>query len=267
MLELQYRMCRDIMSISNQLVYNDRLRCGTEGVASACLQLPRGVGALTGWLRAACDPERRVVVVDTDAAALGEHVARRDTLNNPGEAEGTCAVQESEYVCVRARVCVASRLTGIVTVVLSLVRALVVTGALAPHCIGLITPFRSQMQLLEELLARDGFASVEANTIDRCQGMIWPLLRLRTCVVLTGWPAGRDWECVILSLVRSNDANLVGEILLDWRRLNVALTRAKHKLIIVADPLTLNAVPPLAALFAMCKTNGWIVPLPPQWRE
>lgn len=89
MLELQYRMCRDIMSICNRLVYNDRLRCGSESVASARLELPRGMGALSGWLRAACEPERRVVLVDTDAAALGEYVAKRDTLNNPGEAEGT----------------------------------------------------------------------------------------------------------------------------------------------------------------------------------
>jgi DNA replication ATP-dependent helicase Dna2 len=74
--------------------------------------------------------------------------------------------------------------------------------------------------------------------------------------------SGRDWDCVILSLVRSNDANLVSDLLLDWRRLNVALTRAKQKLVIVADCSTLNAVPALAELFVVCLKNNWVVSLP-----
>ena len=39
-LEHQYRMNQDIMELSNTLIYEDRLKCGTEGVARALLQLP-----------------------------------------------------------------------------------------------------------------------------------------------------------------------------------------------------------------------------------
>lgn len=39
-LEHQYRMNQDIMELSNMLIYEHRLKCGTEGVARALLQLP-----------------------------------------------------------------------------------------------------------------------------------------------------------------------------------------------------------------------------------
>ena len=39
-LEHQYRMNRDIMELSNTLIYEHRLKCGTEGVAHARLELP-----------------------------------------------------------------------------------------------------------------------------------------------------------------------------------------------------------------------------------
>jgi DNA replication ATP-dependent helicase Dna2 len=36
----QYRMNSDIMSLSNRLIYHDRLKCGSEGIAERGLQLP-----------------------------------------------------------------------------------------------------------------------------------------------------------------------------------------------------------------------------------
>lgn len=40
MLEHQYRMCRDVMALSNALVYDHRLRCGTPVIAERCLVIP-----------------------------------------------------------------------------------------------------------------------------------------------------------------------------------------------------------------------------------
>ena len=51
---------------------------------------------------------------------------------------------------------------------------------------------------------------------------------------------GRDKEVILLSCVRSNEANNVGELLKDWRRVNVAMTRAKSKLVIVGSLGTLR---------------------------
>lgn len=39
-LEHQYRMNQDIMELSNTLIYEQRLKCGTQGVAGAVLELP-----------------------------------------------------------------------------------------------------------------------------------------------------------------------------------------------------------------------------------
>ena len=51
---------------------------------------------------------------------------------------------------------------------------------------------------------------------------------------------GRDKEVIILSLVRSNEAKGIGELLKDWRRINVAFTRAKTKLLVIGSRETLK---------------------------
>ena len=51
---------------------------------------------------------------------------------------------------------------------------------------------------------------------------------------------GREKEVILLTMVRSNDRGEIG-FLADTRRTNVALTRAKRKLIMVADSATLGA--------------------------
>jgi DNA replication ATP-dependent helicase Dna2 len=52
---------------------------------------------------------------------------------------------------------------------------------------------------------------------------------------------GRDKPAIILSLVRSNPGGKTGRLLQDIRRLNVATTRAKQKLLIVGSFSTLNS--------------------------
>jgi superfamily I DNA and/or RNA helicase len=47
---------------------------------------------------------------------------------------------------------------------------------------------------------------------------------------------------VILSLVRSNDDGIIG-FLKDYRRMNVAITRAKEKLFVIGDSATIGADP------------------------
>ncbi|PQE17576.1 hypothetical protein CJF30_00009553 [Rutstroemia sp. NJR-2017a BBW] len=51
---------------------------------------------------------------------------------------------------------------------------------------------------------------------------------------------GRDKEVVVLGLVRSNEGGNIGELLRDWRRINVAFTRAKTKLLVVGSRGTLK---------------------------
>jgi len=97
--------------------------------------------------------------------------------------------------------------------------------------IGVITPYDAQRDLLQDLLPD----SVEVNTIDGYQG--------------------RERDVIIISFVRSNDSKQLG-FLTDLRRLNVALTRARRKLIIVGNSETLSAHPTYARLIEYIKERG-----------
>ena len=78
-----------------------------------------------------------------------------------------------------------------------------------------ISPYSAQVRLLRELLPDN---TLEIDTVDGFQG--------------------REKEAVVISLVRSNRNGELG-FLTDTRRMNVALTRARRKLIVVGDSSTL----------------------------
>ncbi|MCB0126540.1 MAG: hypothetical protein KDE58_29990, partial [Caldilineaceae bacterium] len=85
----------------------------------------------------------------------------------------------------------------------------------------------AQVRLLRDMLATYLDQGLEIGSIDGMQG--------------------REQEAVILSLVRSNSEGEIG-FLGDIRRMNVALTRARRKLIIIADSATIGGEPFYAAL-------------------
>jgi DNA replication ATP-dependent helicase Dna2 len=73
---------------------------------------------------------------------------------------------------------------------------------------------------------------------------------------------GRDKECIILSMVRSNEAGIVGDLLKDWRRVNVALTRARSKLVVFGSKRTLKNNDLLTKFMALVDGKRWSVDLP-----
>ncbi|MGB9667586.1 MAG: IGHMBP2 family helicase [Thermosulfidibacteraceae bacterium] len=99
---------------------------------------------------------------------------------------------------------------------------------------GVITPYKDQEDLVRSLLP-DG---IEVKTVDGFQG--------------------REKEVIVLSLVRSNPEEEIG-FLRDERRMNVALTRAKRKLIIVGDSETLRSYPLYRDLLNYVKERGRVV--------
>ena len=50
--------------------------------------------------------------------------------------------------------------------------------------------------------------------------------------------------------------------MLDWRRLNVAFTRAKCKLVVIGSRATLLQSPICARFLGICQTSGWEIALP-----
>jgi DNA replication ATP-dependent helicase Dna2 len=67
---------------------------------------------------------------------------------------------------------------------------------------------------------------------------------------------------MIISLVRSYDEQNVGELLRDWRRINVAFTRAKTKLLVLGSRTTLISNELLKKFVELMERNNWVYDLP-----
>jgi superfamily I DNA and/or RNA helicase len=66
---------------------------------------------------------------------------------------------------------------------------------------------------------------------------------------------GREKEVIVISLVRSNETGEIG-FLSDLRRTNVAMTRARRKLLMIGDSATLSSDPFYARLVAHFESQG-----------
>jgi ATP-dependent RNA/DNA helicase IGHMBP2 len=98
--------------------------------------------------------------------------------------------------------------------------------------VAVITPYAAQVRLLRKQLSIPG---LEIDSVDGFQG--------------------REKEAVVISLVRSNMEGDVG-FLADVRRMNVALTRARRKLLVIGDSATLGAHPFYQRLISYFEAAG-----------
>jgi DNA replication ATP-dependent helicase Dna2 len=94
-------------------------------------------------------------------------------------------------------------------IVVDVVRSFTRDLGTRPESIGVVSPFRAQVVLLRQMLVGTG---VTVDTVERFQG--------------------GERDIMILSFVRSRGTGFV----FDDRRLNVAITRARRKLVLVAHP-------------------------------
>ena len=106
---------------------------------------------------------------------------------------------------------------------------------LPPDAIAVISPYDGQVQRLRQALAAELERGLEVDTVDGFQG--------------------REKEAVVVSLVRSNEGGEVG-FLADVRRMNVALTRARSKLVVVGDGATVARHPFYAAFLRHAEAAG-----------
>ncbi|KAF8326832.1 AAA domain-containing protein [Cantharellus anzutake] len=222
----QYRMNEDIMLLCNNLIYNNRLQCGSSSVANRKLgipdptfidnlhRVPNSCTLGTCWLSEVLDERspcrRKVIFIDTDDLPAEESRVS-DLVQNEVEA----------------------------SLVYQIANALFASGVTETQ-VGIISLYRQQNKLLSLMLSQ--YPDVEVMTVDRSQG--------------------RDKDCVIISMVRSNDQGNTGDLLRDWRRINVALTRARSKLVVIGSRNTLKVEPLLAKFLALIDKRGWILRLP-----
>lgn len=204
LLNVQYRMHPQISAFPSKHFYFNRLRDGIS-------------------------PEDRVIpdfhsfaksyTVLTQSRAIFVHVSdgkEEKDLQTP-DINNTTSAGHSYYNRTEARI--------VMQVVRELVGAdeggsITSSRAFSLSDIGLISPYAGQVRILKELVARQwGASSIEVSTVDGFQG--------------------REKRVILLSSVRSNDKGSVG-FLRDWRRLNVAITRAKALLVVVGNERTLS---------------------------
>jgi DNA replication ATP-dependent helicase Dna2 len=215
-LTMQYRMNEAICKISSESIYGGQLRCGNDKVRSQLLNLPAFPSSLPtptaersiAWLHSVVDPEQPIVFVDTDniieKSYTGQPNAHReDFMALEGKAGGSI-VNRTEA-----------------KLVWYILEAMQLCGHDLSE-IGVISPFNAQIRVMEDNAAVVPWKKkgLEMSTIDKYQG--------------------RDKSTIILSLVRSNKNNKAGRLLQDARRLNVAFTRAKCKLIVIGSYRTLS---------------------------
>ncbi len=180
MLNVQYRMHRDIMKFSSDQFYDGELVAHDSVVEHRLDDLEEVAG----------DPFTKKIItfIDTAGAGWDEELEPNGlSKRNPKEAE----------------------------LVLKKVGLLIESG-LAPKDIAVIAPYAAQVRLLRDRFEGSG---LEIDTVDGFQG--------------------REKEAVIITLVRSNVENEIG-FLSDRRRMNVALTRARRKLLVIGDSATLG---------------------------
>ncbi|MBO7068906.1 MAG: AAA family ATPase [Bacteroidaceae bacterium] len=89
--------------------------------------------------------------------------------------------------------------------------------------VGIISPYQGQIRLLRKMLKHDSYwkpfrSLISVNTVDGFQG--------------------QERDIIVISMVRSNERGNVG-FLRDLRRMNVAITRARMKLLLIGDSQTL----------------------------
>lgn len=111
---------------------------------------------------------------------------------------------------------------------------------------GIISPYKSQVQLLRKLIRQSNYlkpiiGQISVNTVDGFQG--------------------QERDVILISMVRGNDDGRIG-FLNDLRRMNVAITRARMKLIVLGDTSTLTHHPFYHRLIDHISEHGRMVVVP-----
>ncbi|KAM9052564.1 solute carrier family 25 member 16 isoform 1-T1 [Megaptera novaeangliae] len=222
-LTVQYRMNSKIMSLSNKLTYEGKLECGSDKVANAVINLPNFKDVKLE-LEFYADYSENPWLVEVFEPKNPVCFLNTDKVPAPEQVEkgGVSNITEAKLVVF---------LTSIF-----------IKAGCNPSDIGIIAPYRQQLKVINDLLAHSSLGMVEVNTVDKYQG--------------------RDKSIILVSFVRSSKDGTLGELLKDWRRLNVAITRAKHKLILLGCVPSLNRYPPLGKLLYHLNSEKLIIDLP-----
>ena len=196
LLEVQYRMNDEIMQFSSDYFYHGKMKSAPE-VAHRLIH----------------EGDAPILWFDTSTIQLGED--ERDDFReqfvgetfgriNKGEANLTLSLLQIYFQRIGKQRILDDRID-----------------------VGIISPYRAQVQYLRRLIKKRAFFKpirhlISVNTVDGFQG--------------------QERDVILISLVRANDTGQIG-FLRDLRRMNVAITRARMKLFILGDAPTMTRHP------------------------
>ena len=196
LLEVQYRMNDEIMQFSSDFFYQGQMKSAPE-VAHRLIH----------------EGDAPILWFDTSTIELGEDeqndfkekfVGETFGRINKGEANLTLSLLQIYFQRVGKQRILNDRID-----------------------VGIISPYRAQVQYLRRLIKKRAFFKpfrhlISVNTVDGFQG--------------------QERDVILISLVRANDMGQIG-FLRDLRRMNVAITRARMKLFILGDAPTMTRHP------------------------
>ncbi len=232
LLRMQYRMHEDIMRFSSDWFYHNQMIAAPEVRNRSILDLDLPMT----WINS---EELRV---KSEEFAAARDAGQRDAVPRPLNACGQRdAVPRPLNACEQRDAAANSSLFTLHSSLSNPAEARLTLLALQAYFeligreriqeerldVGIISPYRAQVQLLRQLLRRSDFfkpfrRSITVNTVDGFQG--------------------QERDIIVISLVRSNDEGQIG-FLRELRRMNVAITRARMKVIILGDRSTLTRHP------------------------
>ncbi len=206
LLKIQYRMNRSIMGFSNQYFYDGALEAHESVANRRLFSLENSGNAITFF-----EP---VIFVDTAGCGFEEKMQRVvDKKSNSKFSR----FNPEEAMLVREQ----------------LMRLLSCFSPENYPTIAIISPYREQVNYLERMILDDvDLAALLTGTPNK------PSDKKLTINTIDGFQ-GQERDVVLISLVRSNPKNEIG-FLSDYRRMNVAMTRARMLLIVTGDSSTIG---------------------------
>lgn len=222
LLDIQYRMHRDIMEFPSKWFYHGRLHAAPEVADRQVHIMDTPLTWIdTGSRNATTEnDEQETVSSALDMNGNGERKNRTGSISNSDEAKLVVHTLR-DYV----------DMIGLERIVNDNVD------------FGIISPYRAQVRLIRRLLKMQRFyrrirQQVSVHTVDGFQG--------------------QERDVIIISMVRDNDEGQIG-FLGDLRRMNVAITRARMKLIVIGNSETLSKHRFYNALFEHFQQHGEVL--------
>lgn len=223
LLDVQYRMHRAIMDFSNQYFYGGALKAHASVGDRRLLSLDAGGQTVTFF-----DP---VAFVDTAGCGFEEQVQKKQGKDS---ARHQSRYNPEEALLVREH----------------LLKLMEQFPGLEKPSIGILSPYREQVNHLEAMIRED--ADLSALLLTKNHAI--PTQHSVTVNTIDGFQ-GQERDIVYLSLVRSNSKNEIG-FLSDYRRMNVAMTRARMLLVVIGDSETIGKNPFYQAFLDYCDKKG-----------